>query len=209
MGGVSITDMSRSPNNDICSVRGIGVALMADHVHALLELLQPLLVLDAEALLLVHDHQPEILEIHVLRQQPVRADGDIDFAFRQIGEDALSSLALRNRLSISTRTGNGWKRRLNVSKCWNARTVVGARTHDLLAVAQRLERRAHDHFRLAEAHVAAQQPVHGLRILHVALDLLDGGELVFRFGEFEGVFELALPVAVGGKTETFGHLRWA
>src|SRR5438046_8454261 len=43
--------------------------------------------------------------------------------------DALPiSLGGTKRLSISTRTGNGWKRRLNVSKCWKARTVVGAST---------------------------------------------------------------------------------
>src|ERR1035438_6393540 len=29
LGGVSITDMSRNPSNDICSVLGMGVALMA------------------------------------------------------------------------------------------------------------------------------------------------------------------------------------
>ena len=76
--------MSRSPNNDMCSVRGIGVALMADHVHALLELLQALLVLDSEALLLVHDDQAQIFELNVLREQPMGADGDIDLAFGEV-----------------------------------------------------------------------------------------------------------------------------
>ena len=37
-------------------------------------------------------------------------------------------LALRKRLIISMVTGNGPKRCLKVSKCWNARTVVGAST---------------------------------------------------------------------------------
>ena len=40
----------------------------------------------------------------------------------------------------------------------------------------------------------------GWGTFHVALDLLDGGELVARLGEFEGVFEFALPVAVRAKT---------
>ena len=66
----------------------------------------------------------------------------------------------------------------------------------LLAVAERLEGRAHDDFGLAVADIAAEQAVHGLRALHILLDFLDGGELVFGFGELEGVFELALPVAV-------------
>ena len=70
---------------------------------------------------------------------------------------------------------------------------------DLLAIAQRLERRAHHDFGLAVADIAAQQAVHGLRTFHVAFDIGDRCFLVARFGELEGVFEFALPVAVGGK----------
>ena len=44
------------------------------HVHVGLELLQPLLVRDAEMLLLVHHQQAEIGELHRLRQQRMRAD---------------------------------------------------------------------------------------------------------------------------------------
>ena len=40
--------------------------------------LQPLLVLDAEPLLLVDDHQPQVLERDVLLQDPVSADQDVD-----------------------------------------------------------------------------------------------------------------------------------
>ena len=50
------------------------------HVHHRPQVLEPLLVLDAEPLLLVDDDQAEILEVHVLRNQPVRADDDVDFA---------------------------------------------------------------------------------------------------------------------------------
>ena len=162
----------------------------------------------AEALLLVHDHQAQIAELHVLRQQPVCADEDIHFAFASVRQHALISLAVRKRLSISTRTGKGGKRRLKVSKCWKHEDG-GRREHgDLLAVAERLESGAHDDLGFAEAHVAAEQPVHGLRLLHVALDVLDGGELVVGLGELEGVLELALPVAVGGESEPLGHLAF-
>ena len=50
------------------------------HVHALAHLLDALLVRDAEALLLVDDEQAEVAELHVLRQQPMRADDDLDLA---------------------------------------------------------------------------------------------------------------------------------
>ena len=82
----------------------------------------------------------------------------------------------------------------------------GGREHgDLLAVPQRFESGAHDHFRLAEAHVSAEQPVHGLGALHVALDLFDGVELILGLGELESVLEFALPVAVGGEREAVGN----
>ena len=51
----------------------------------------------------------------------------------------------------------------------------------LVAAVDRLERGPHRHFGLAEADVAAQQPVHRPRLLHVALDGRDRRELVGRF----------------------------
>ena len=52
------------------------------HVHLGAQLLEPLLVAHAEALLLVHDDQAEVLEAHVLLQQAVGADDDVDLARR-------------------------------------------------------------------------------------------------------------------------------
>ena len=66
-GGVSRLQMSRMPSSDRCSVRGIGVAVIVSTSHRRPQLLEPLLVLDAEALLLVDDDQAEVLELHVLR----------------------------------------------------------------------------------------------------------------------------------------------
>ena len=82
-------DMSRMPTSDMFSVRGIGVALIVSTSTLLAELLDLLLVRDAEALLLVHDQQAEIAELHVLRQQPVRADDDVDLAGGEVGERLL------------------------------------------------------------------------------------------------------------------------
>ena len=48
------------------------------HVHVGAQLLYRLFVGDAEALLLVHHQQTEILELDVLRQQFVGADDDVD-----------------------------------------------------------------------------------------------------------------------------------
>ena len=70
---------------------------------------------------------------------------------------------------------------------------------DLLAVLHRLERGPHGDLGLAVADVAADQPVHRDRLLHVGLDLVDGGELVGGLDVREGVLELALPRGVGAE----------
>ena len=61
-----------------------------EDVDVRLELLQALLVRHAEALLLVDDEKPEVLEVHVLRKHPVRSDDDVDGAV----SDALDRLGL-------------------------------------------------------------------------------------------------------------------
>ena len=48
---------------------------------------------DAEALLLVHHQQAQILELHVLLQQAVGADEHVDAAALQVGQDLLLLLA--------------------------------------------------------------------------------------------------------------------
>ena len=50
------------------------------HVDLLAHLLQPFLVAHAEALLLIHNQQTQILELDIFREQPVRADQNIHLA---------------------------------------------------------------------------------------------------------------------------------
>ena len=72
---------------------------------------------------------------------------------------------------------------------------------DLLAVLHGLERRAHGDLGLAVADVAADQPVHRHRALHVGLDLVDRLELVGCLDVRERVLELALPGRVRAERE--------
>src|SRR5258706_15682193 len=50
---------------------------------------QSLFVGYAEALFFVDNHQAEVLEANILREEPVRTDYDVDFACFQSGEDLL------------------------------------------------------------------------------------------------------------------------
>ena len=70
-GGVSISVRSRSPASERWSVRGNRRRGERQHVHREPERLEPLLVLHAEPVLLVHDEQAEVLE----QRRPSRAAG--------------------------------------------------------------------------------------------------------------------------------------
>ena len=53
-------------------------------MHVALQFFQPFLVLDAEMLLLVDDQQAETLELNGIGEERMRADNNIDLAFRQL-----------------------------------------------------------------------------------------------------------------------------
>ena len=81
-------------------------------------LLDPLLVGDAEPLLFVDDQQPKIPELHVLRQQTMRADDDVDLARGQSrSRISFCSALLRNRLTMSISTGKPANRSRSVFWC--------------------------------------------------------------------------------------------
>ena len=65
----------------------------AEHVDLHLEAAQQLLLAHAEALLLVHDDQAEVLGLHVRREQAVRADEHVHLALAEL----LHDLALLRR----------------------------------------------------------------------------------------------------------------
>jgi len=58
----------------------------------LAQLFKPLLMRHAEAVLLVDNHQAEVFKLHVLLQQAVRADDDINRALAQAVQDLLDFL---------------------------------------------------------------------------------------------------------------------
>ena len=67
---------------------------------------------------------------------------------------------------------------------------------NLLAIAHRLECRAHGNLSLAKAYIAAQKSVHYLRALHVLLCLCNRSELVISLLIREHLFKFLLPYRV-------------
>ena len=167
-----------------------------EDVDALLELFDFFFVRDAEALLLVDDEETEVSELHVFRQQPVRAYDNFDFARGEVVE---RGLLLRLRAEAADHVDPDRERsepivqRLQVLKCEHRRR--GQQRH-LLAVHHGLEGRAHGNLGLAVAHVAAQQTIHRRGRLHVAFDVANRILLIDRQLPLERVLEFLLPVAV-------------
>ena len=104
----------------------------------------------------------------------MRADDDVDAArLEAVERSPFCSLGRAEAAETSTSNGNSAIRSRK-----RAEVLLGEdrRRHehrDLLAVVDRLERGPHRQLGLAVADVAAEQPVHRPRALHVVLDLGD------------------------------------
>src|SRR4051794_11452204 len=170
-----------------------------DDVDLQLELAQELLLLDAEALLLVDDDEPDVLAAQVAAEDAVRADEDVDAAVVERGDRLALLLRTAEAADVLDREGvvlQALRERAEVLLGEDRRR---REDEDLLAVVRGLERGAERDLGLAVADVAADEAVHRLRALHVGLDLLDRLALVGRLLPGERGLELAQPVGVLGE----------
>ena len=154
---------------------------------------------DAEALLLINDQQAQVMELHALLQQLVGPDEQIDAA--PLGRVQNPLLLLGGGIAGEDLDFDG-----EVPEPAAGGGIVLLRQHrgghqngGLLAVQHALHHRPEGHLRLAVAHVAAQQAVHGPGLFHVLLDLPDGPELIVRLRIGEGLLKFQLPGRVRRK----------
>ena len=193
-------DDRQVPNPDERQVErpGDGGRRQGQDVDERPEFFELLLVADAEALLLVDDDQPQVLERDVLLEEAVGADHDVHRPPFEAGEDLLL-LGLRpeavedldpDRVGLQP-PGEGLVVLLGEDR-------RGDEDRHLLAVERGPERGAHRHLGLPEPRVAADQAVHRLAAAHVEVDLLDRLRLVRGLLELEGGAELLVdPVGCG------------
>ena len=170
-----------------------------DDVDFELQLAQQLLLLDAEALLLIDDQQAEILGANVAGENAVGADEDVGAPF---GESLDGGFLLGG----GAKAGDVVDREGVVGEPLREGPVVllgedrGGNEHEhLLAVVGGLEGGPQGDLRLAIADIAADQAVHRAGRLHVGLRELDGIALVGGLRVGEARLELALPVGVRRK----------
>ena len=131
-------------------------------------------------LLLVDDEQSEVAELRLLGQQRMGADDDVDRPVRE-PLAGLGRLLRRDEARQLAHLDRKAAEALHEPDEVLARKQRGGRNHgDLLAGHRRDEGRAHGDLRLAEADVAADQPVHRHPGVQVGQDVLDGRQLVLR-----------------------------
>src|SRR4051812_5248828 len=170
-----------------------------DDVDLELELAEQLLLLDAEALLLVDDDEPDVLAAQVAPEDAVRADQDVDAAVVERGDRLALLLRAAEAADVLDREGVVLETLGERAEVLLGEDRRRREDEHLLAVVGRLERRSERDLRLAVADIAADEAVHRLRALHVGLDLLDRLALVGGLLPGEGGLELSEPVGVLGE----------
>ena len=168
-----------------------------EHINLLAQVFELLLVLHAKALLLVDNHQAQVLGVHIGRKQAVRTDEHVNRALGKRLERApllCRRAEAAENLNLQAKRGKALKERLVVLLGQNGR---GTEHHDLAAGIHALKRRAQGDLGLAKAHVAAKQTVHGLGRLHVGLNVGDGLQLVARLVVGKALLHLDLLGRIG------------
>ena len=155
---------------------------------------QQLFLRDAEALLLVEDDEAEVLGDDVARQHAMRSDQNVDLAFGEVSERLLllcCGSEPRDHLHAHGEVAVALAERVPVLLGEDRRR---REHHHLLVVHRRGEGCADGNLRLAEADVAADEPIHRTRRLEVLLHVLDRALLIGRLPVRERRFELLEPL---------------
>ena len=210
-GGVSRLEMSRMPSRLMCRVRGIGVAERVRTSTVVRSVLSHSLSSTpnrCSSSMITRPRSLKATSFCRMRWVPIRmstapAGGALqDVADLGLGPEAVDDLDREGKLGHA---------RGEAAMVLLGEDGGGHEHGDLLAGVDGLEGRADGDLGLAVADVAADQAVHRLALGHVALDGLDGRELVGRLLVGERRLELGHPVAVLGRDRRIpaGCARWA
>ena len=151
---------------------------------------------DAEALLFVDNDQSKVLEFHVRAHQPMRAVNAVDASALQTLENAFL-LAGRAKAADALHDERIFRQALTEgAKMLLGQHRRGHKNRNLFAVIDGFESGADGQLGFAVTHVAANEPVHRPRPLHVPLDLPNRAYLVGSFLKGKSGFKLPLPFGI-------------
>ena len=149
-------------------------------------------MLNAETLFFIDHDQPQIMEPHILLNEPVSPDHNIQRPLPQTPQDLRLFPFCTETAQLfdhDRRSGEPFQKTVIVllgkDRCRHQHSNLSAGT-------DRFERGTHGKFRLAEPHIAAKQTVHGAGGFHIFFDLVCGAELIRRLTEGERFFKHAL-----------------
>ena len=189
------------PRNREVERPGNGRRREREHVDRRAHPLEALLVLDAEPLFLIDDQQAQILHHHVLGEQAVGSDDDVDLAGLDLLEDLFLLLCRPKAAQSADSHRVVGEALLECVAVLFDQDRRGCQDRDLLAVLNRLEGCPDRDLRLAVPDVSADEAVHGPRRFHVALHVYAGLPLVRGVLIEEGRLHLHLPTRVGRERE--------
>ena len=157
------------------------------------QLLEALLVAHAEAMFFVDDDEAELAEARAVGEQGVGADDDVDGAGRGARPDV--GLLLGGPVATEEFDGDrpAGEALLEAFEMLLREDGRGREDRDLPAAEHALEGGAQGDLGLAEADVAADEPVHRRGAFHVGLHVDDRARLVRRLAVRERTLELAHP----------------
>ena len=178
IGGVAMIDISRTPESANCKVRGIGVAVSVSTWTSARNCLSFSLWATPKCCSSSTTIRPKVLELDRFAEQRVGADDDVDGAFGDALLHARQFLRrdeARGLRDIDRMPAQALGERLGVLARQQRR-----RHHDgdLLAVHGGDEGGAQRHLGLAEADVAADQPVHRPAGIEIVEHRGNRGELI-------------------------------
>ena len=184
-----MTDRSRRPSSAMPSVRGIGVAVSVSTSTSARMAFMASLWRTPKRCSSSMMSRPRFLNlVDALSSLWVPTTMSTVPSARPLSV-AVTSLPERKRETSAIFTGHLAKRSTSVWKCCSASSVVGARKATCRPPVTAMKAARKRHLGLAEADVAADQPVHRPRRDHVLDHGMDGGVLVGGFLEAEIVGE--------------------
>ncbi len=138
----------------------------------------------AETVLLVHDAEPQPVELHLVLDHRVGTDHDLRFAPRHPLQRPGPGLPLQGRREERHGHPQLLAPAVDVQVVLLGQDLGGSHDGHLVAVLHRHQRSQERHQGLAAAHVPLHQPVHGVGRHHVGLDL--GQDPALGLGQGKG-----------------------
>ena len=152
-----------------CPRNGRGSQGQGINIH--LQFLQLFLCCHAKFLLLVNDHQAEVFELHILANQSVCPDQDVNFSRFQIFQCAVLLFGALEPVDVIHPAGKLFQAFAEGTVMLQSQNGCRHQHCHLLTVGYRLKGRTHGNFGFPETHIPAYQAVHGIGLLHIALDV--------------------------------------